>query len=111
MSIIFKKNIYGDVNNYKILKKELIKVKPEILFHLAAQPLVSESYINPLNTLKTNIIGTSNLLNILLNIKSLRSIVVITQIKYTKLKIIKAIMKMIYWVEKIHIVYLKFVQN
>ena len=40
MSIIFKKNTYGDVNNYKLLKK-LIKVKPEILFHLAAQPLVS----------------------------------------------------------------------
>ena len=43
------------------------KIKPEIIFHLAAQPLVSTSYDQPLETIKTNIIGTSNLLSSLEN--------------------------------------------
>lgn len=81
-----KKNVYGDINNYNFLKKELIKINPEILFHLAAQPLVSDSYRDPLETLKTNIIGTSNLLNVLINVKSLRSVVIVTTDKVYKIK-------------------------
>ena len=81
-----KKNIYGDINNYNFLKKELIKICPQILFHLAAQPLVSESFKNPVETLKTNIIGTSNILDILTSIKSLKSVVIITTDKVYKIK-------------------------
>lgn len=81
-----KKNIYGDINNYNFLKKELKKISPQILFHLAAQPLVSESFKNPVLTLKTNIIGTSNILDILMNIKSLKSVVIITTDKVYKIK-------------------------
>ena len=43
---------------FKIIETE----KPEIIFHLAAQPLVLESYRNPLYTIETNILGTSNIL-------------------------------------------------
>jgi len=44
-------------------------VKPDIIFHFAAQSLVIEGYLNPLNTFKTNIIGSINLLEAVSNIK------------------------------------------
>tara|TARA_Y100000591_G_C21839853_1_gene704923 strand:- start:662 stop:1729 length:1068 start_codon:yes stop_codon:yes gene_type:complete len=81
-----KRNIYNDINNYYLLKKELKKIKPQILFHLAAQPLVGESFKNPIETLRTNIIGTSNILDIITNIKSLKSVVIITTDKVYKIK-------------------------
>ena len=81
-----KKNIYADINNYNLLNKELKNINPQILFHLAAQPLVSESFKNPIETLKTNIIGTSNILDIIKNIKSLKSVVIITTDKVYKIK-------------------------
>ncbi|NDI11660.1 MAG: NAD-dependent epimerase/dehydratase family protein, partial [Actinobacteria bacterium] len=44
--------------------EELIKFcKPEVVFHLAAQPLVRESYNNPIDTYMTNVIGTANVFN------------------------------------------------
>ena len=41
------KNVYGDVLNYKFLKKEIFKFRPEIIFHLAAQSLVIDGYKKP----------------------------------------------------------------
>ena len=41
---ILKKNIYADINNFTKLKLEIAKVRPNIVFHLAAQPLVSQSF-------------------------------------------------------------------
>ena len=55
-------NTYGDIENINLLNKKLKEAKPEIVFHLAAQPLVIDSYKNPLKTFKTNIMGTVNLL-------------------------------------------------
>tara|TARA_B100000902_G_scaffold54442_1_gene61176 strand:- start:731 stop:1801 length:1071 start_codon:yes stop_codon:yes gene_type:complete len=55
---------YGNINNYKKLKYFIDQVEPEIIFHLAAQPIVKESYLNPLKTLETNVIGTANLFDI-----------------------------------------------
>ncbi len=71
-------NIYADITNMKDLKKRLRSSNPEIVFHLAAQPLVIESYKNPLNTFNTNIIGTLNLLECLRNIKSVKSVIIVT---------------------------------
>ena len=45
------KNIYGDVSDYKKLRKEILNFKPDIIFHLAAQPLVIEGYKNPIKHL------------------------------------------------------------
>ena len=53
---------YSNINDITKLKKILKQTKPEIIFHLAAQPLVLESYKKPLETFSTNIIGTLNLL-------------------------------------------------
>ena len=74
-------NIYADILDYKTLEKKLLKFKPEIIFHLAAQSLVSESFKSPVKTVQTNINGTLNVLEISKKIKSLRSLVIITSDK------------------------------
>ena len=83
---ILKKNIYADINNFTKLKLEIAKVRPNIVFHLAAQPLVSQSFLDPLSTFKTNIMGTVNILNSLKDNKSIKSVVIITTDKVYKIK-------------------------
>ena len=69
-SIIFKslnlnrriKQNYIDINNYEKLNDIIKKEKPDIIFHLAAQSIVSKSYQKPLETFKTNVIGSVNIL-------------------------------------------------
>lgn len=55
-------NIIGDIRNLEYLKNTFKKTCPQIVFHLAAQPLVRESYRNPVKTYTTNVIGTVNVL-------------------------------------------------
>ena len=81
-----KSNTYADINNLIRLKKKIKACRPEIIFHLAAQPLVIESYKEPLKTLNTNIIGTANLLDSIRNIESIKSVVIITTDKVYKIK-------------------------
>ncbi len=83
---IIEKSFYGNLNDYKKLKSKISQVKPNIIFHLAAQPLVIESYKNALNTHNTNIMGTINLLEICRGINSIQSIVIITTDKVYKIK-------------------------
>tara|TARA_B110001450_G_C17588185_1_gene467820 strand:- start:77 stop:1150 length:1074 start_codon:yes stop_codon:yes gene_type:complete len=80
-----KKNFYSDINDLQKLKKKLLQSKPQIIFHLAAQPLVSDSYNDPISTFNTNIIGTANLLEAAKKIKSIKSIVIITTDKVYKI--------------------------
>ena len=75
---------YSNINDITKLKKVLKQTKPEIIFHLAAQPLVLESYKKPLETFSTNIIGTLNLLESIRTIKSIKSVVIITTDKVYK---------------------------
>ncbi len=82
----FKKNFYGNIIDFDNLKKKLLITKPNILFHLAAQPLVGQSFDNPLETFQTNIIGTANVLNAVRDVPSLKSIVIITTDKVYKIK-------------------------
>ena len=81
-----KKNYYENIDDVKKLEKRINDVKPDILFHLAAQPLVSQSFIDPLETFNTNIIGTINVLNSVRKNKSLKSVVIITTDKVYKIK-------------------------
>lgn len=55
------KSIIGDIRDYKHLKDVFDEFKPEIVMHLAAQPIVRDSYKNPLYTYETNVIGTANI--------------------------------------------------
>ena len=67
------KNVYADILNYKYLKKKLLNFDPHIIFHLAAQSLVSESFKEPLKTININTIGTLNVLDISRKINSLNA--------------------------------------
>lgn len=58
----FTKETIGDIQNYKTVQRFLDAAEPEIIFHMAAQPLVSIGYLQPLQTLQTNIMGTAHLL-------------------------------------------------
>ncbi|MHB1830406.1 MAG: CDP-glucose 4,6-dehydratase [Candidatus Micrarchaeaceae archaeon] len=69
---------FGDIRNYQKVKEVIKKTNPEIIFHLAAQPIVSEGYKDPLYTFDTNIIGTANLLQAAYETKIPRAIVVVT---------------------------------
>lgn len=72
---------YGDINDFERVQNEINNFNPEILFHLAAQPLVRYSYNNPRETLETNILGTFNVLESARKCNNLRSIVVVTSDK------------------------------
>ncbi len=71
-------SIFGDIRNLKEITKAVKKYKPEIVFHLAAQPLVRESYKNPVETYETNVIGTANVLEAVRNTNSVKVVVCIT---------------------------------
>lgn len=72
------KGNFCDVNNYENFYEIVKKFQPEIVFHLAAQPLVKLSYQDPVKTFQTNLMGVVNILDILKLIKSARATVIIT---------------------------------
>ncbi len=60
---------YGDLEDYSSLEKILSTIKPDVIFHLAAQSYVDFSFISPISTLYANVVGTANLLE---SIKTLK---------------------------------------
>ena len=77
---IIKSNI-SDIRDYNKLLAVIKKCQPQIIFHLAAQPLVRQSYKDPLETYQTNVLGTANLLEAARFVKSVRAVIVITSDK------------------------------
>ena len=69
---------YGDVRDRVRFDTIIEAVEPEIVFHLAAQPIVKTSYENPLLTFETNTLGTLNLMEICKHYNSIKTIVVVT---------------------------------
>ena len=70
-----------DIRNFSKLDFLIKKVKPEIIFHLAAQPLIFASYKNPKDTYEINALGTLNLLESCRNNKSLKALICVTSDK------------------------------
>lgn len=68
----------GDVRDFEFLKKTFDEIKPQIVFHMAAQPLVRESYKNPVETFETNVMGTLYLLECIRMTEGIESVVNIT---------------------------------
>ena len=75
------KEYFIDINDYKKLNYTIKKIKPEIVYHLAAQSLVKKSLTHPLINYQTNIQGTVNLLISLKDVKSVKSILIVTSDK------------------------------
>jgi CDP-glucose 4,6-dehydratase len=68
----------ADIRDTEALRRGVEEIRPEIVFHLAAQPLVRASYRDPLGTFSTNILGTANLLDAVRGVDSVRVVVVVT---------------------------------
>jgi len=68
----------ANVTDLEALQSSLKRAQPEVVFHLAAQPLVRESYRNPLSTLTTNVMGATHLMEAIRNVESVRAVVIIT---------------------------------
>jgi len=74
-------HIIGDIQDKQNLSDNIEKYKPEIVIHLAAQPLVRVSYEDPVETFRTNILGTVNILDSIRKSDSVSSCVVMTSDK------------------------------
>lgn len=71
-------SVIGDIRDYESLKNAFDSAQPEIVLHLAAQPIVRESYKNPAYTYETNVMGTVNILECVRNSDCLESFLNVT---------------------------------
>lgn len=76
-----EKSYLADIRDYDLLKEAVLRAEPEILIHMAAQPLVRYSYLNPVETYSTNLMGTVHFLEAIKACYSAKSVVVITSDK------------------------------
>lgn len=79
-------SIIGDIRNYQSLKAAFDAAQPEIVLHLAAQPIVRDSYKDPVYTYETNVMGTVNILECVRNSNSVKSFLNVTTDKVYKNK-------------------------
>lgn len=71
-------SVIGDIRDFHSLQKAFDEAKPEIVFHLAAQPIVRESYKNPAYTYETNVMGTVHILECVRTSDSVKSFLNVT---------------------------------
>ncbi len=77
-------SVIGDIRDLEALRKTFQQAQPQIVFHLAAQPLVLEGYRQPVQTYETNVMGTVHVLECLGQCPSVRSFVNVTTDKVYK---------------------------
>lgn len=71
----------ADIRDYDAIENIIADFKPDFVFHLAAQAIVSESYSNPIDTITTNVVGTANVLEVLRGVQHFCVAVIITSDK------------------------------
>lgn len=71
-------SVYGDIRDWDALWNAFVRAKPEIVFHLAAQPIVRESYRDPVETYSTNVMGTVHMLECVRRLGTVRSVLNVT---------------------------------
>jgi len=76
------KNYFFDICKFKKLDSTISKIKPDIIFHLAAQPLVIEGYVSPKETFEANTFGTLNILESIKNNRIKTSVIITTDKVY-----------------------------
>ena len=79
-----KNQEYGDINNFSKFHKFIKYIRPEIVIHMAAQPLVIEAFKDPIRTFYTNINGTINVINSISKLDSINLFLNITTDKVYK---------------------------
>jgi CDP-glucose 4,6-dehydratase len=81
---LFEHDIRLDIRNSQELQEVIRKINPEVIVHLAAQPLVRESYKDPIGTFDINVLGTLNLLEATKSLINLKATLIITTDKVYK---------------------------
>jgi CDP-glucose 4,6-dehydratase len=71
-------DVRGDICDLDRLKKSMSEFAPDVVFHLAAQPLVRRSYADPVGTFATNVMGTANVLEAVRSTHSVRAVLCVT---------------------------------
>jgi CDP-glucose 4,6-dehydratase len=74
-------SVIGDVCDRSALERAYAAAQPEVVFHMAAQALVRRSYRDPIDTIATNVMGTTNVLDLVRASKSVRAVVIVTSDK------------------------------
>ena len=74
-------SIIGDIRNLESVQYALAGAQPEIVFHMAAQPLVRYSYVAPVATYATNVMGTVHLLEAVRQVQGIKAVVMVTSDK------------------------------
>ncbi len=75
------KNVYGDVRDLEKLTAAICQFEPDLVLHLAAQSLVRPSYVDPVGTYATNVMGTVHVLEAIRSTESVRAAVIVTSDK------------------------------
>lgn len=78
LSGLIEQSQIADIRDFEALKKSITNFSPDVVIHMAAQPLVRVSYQNPIETYQVNIMGTVHLLEALRSCSSVRSTVIVT---------------------------------
>lgn len=84
LSTTFKHDLRLDIRDRSALKQAIKMINPEVIVHLAAQPLVRESYRIPVETFDINVVGTLNVLEATRELKNLQAVLIITTDKVYK---------------------------
>lgn len=71
-------SVIGDIRDLELLQRTFQQSQPEIVFHLAAQPIVREGYKDPVGTYSTNVMGTVHVLECVRHTQSVRSVINVT---------------------------------
>ncbi|MGV7240786.1 CDP-glucose 4,6-dehydratase [Caballeronia sp. M23-90] len=71
-------SIIGDIRDRALLASAMKEARPDIIIHMAAQPLVRESYVTPVETYETNVMGTVHVLDAVRQVPGVRSVVIVT---------------------------------
>lgn len=71
-------SVRGDIRDLEHLARVFAEVRPEVVIHMAAQPIVRESYANPVGTYETNVMGTVNVLECVRGCESVKSFLNVT---------------------------------
>ena len=86
LSNILKNDLRINIKNSEMLAEAVQRIEPDVVIHLAAQPLVRESYKDPVGTFETNVLGTLNLLEATKHLEKLKATLIITTDKVYKNK-------------------------
>lgn len=76
--------VFDDIRNYESLSRCIDNFRPSAIIHMAAQPLVLESYLKPRYTFEVNLLGTTNVLDLAFRSSSVSSVLVVTTDKVYK---------------------------